>query len=67
MAGWRRLDTPWYETRIVNCALCGKMIPRQAWVAGDAGEERVYCSPACERLYADYWLPRHGSTPRGAD
>ena len=39
----------------VHCACCGRMIVRHAWVAAQG----VFCEPACEALYNDYWLPRH--------
>ena len=61
MGTWRQPEIPWYETRIVNCSLCGKMIPRRAWVGRPDGVERVFCSPACELLFTSYWLPRYGS------
>jgi len=25
------LDFPWYETRILNCSFCGKMIAGEYW------------------------------------
>lgn len=40
----------------IHCSCCGRMIVRHAWVASGA----VFCEPACEELYHDYWSPRHG-------
>jgi hypothetical protein len=40
----------------VHCSCCGRMLIRRAWVS----EERVFCEPECERLYREYWIPRHG-------
>jgi hypothetical protein len=41
----------------VHCTCCGRMLIGQAWVVGG----RVFCEPACEQLYREYWLPRHGA------
>ena len=61
MAGrWARRDADWWETTVVNCSLCGQMIPRDAWLVEEGGEARVFCGPECERLYRDYWLPKYG-------
>jgi hypothetical protein len=40
----------------VHCSCCGRMLIRRAWVR----DEREFCEPECERLYHDYWVPRHG-------
>jgi hypothetical protein len=45
---------------VVNCALCGQMIPRQVWVSDDGLE---FCGTACEELYRSYWVPRRGVRP----
>ena len=62
MGAWRRIAVPWHETAIINCSFCGKMIPRQLWVATHEGQERIFCSPSCESLFLSYWLPRHGAS-----
>jgi hypothetical protein len=59
---WESLETPWWETNIVNCSFCGQMIPRREWVSEHDGRRRVFCGPECEGLYVDYWIPRHGHT-----
>jgi endogenous inhibitor of DNA gyrase (YacG/DUF329 family) len=61
---WKELNTPWYETSTVNCALCGQFIPRRAWSARVAGQPRLFCSRSCEQIYREYWLPRHGGGER---
>ena len=67
MAGrWARRETDWWETNVLNCSLCGQMIPRDAWLVEEAGETRVFCGPECERLYRDYWLPKYGPTRSAA-
>lgn len=40
----------------IHCTCCGRMIVRHAWIVGEC----VFCEPACEQLYQDYWLPRYG-------
>ena len=62
---WQTIAVPWYETRIIHCQLCGRMIARRMWVpeGGADGQRPVFCKPACASLYREYWLPRYG---RGA-
>jgi hypothetical protein len=57
---WKETNLPWYETNILNCSLCGRMIPHRIWVVEMEGEEKEFCSPECEELYGEYWLPTHG-------
>ena len=67
---WQTIAAPWYETRIIHCQLCGRMIARRMWVpeGGSDGQRPVFCKPACASLYREYWLPRYGrgATPAGA-
>ena len=60
MSYWQVRETAWWETNVINCALCGQMIPRAVWVSE---EGLSFCGPACEKLYRTYWLPTHGPTP----
>jgi hypothetical protein len=50
----------YFETEAVNCLLCGKIISLRAWVVEKSGSEQIFCDADCQRLYRDYWLPRHG-------
>lgn len=50
----RGLAANYLEKRSVHCTCCGRMIARLAWVV----DEKVFCEPACERLYVGYVLPR---------
>ena len=59
MGHWQDIELPWYETKILNCSLCGKMIPRKVWIAKIDGEEREFCNPDCEKLNHEYWVPTH--------
>lgn len=54
---WRELNWPWWDTHVVNCRMCGQMIPRDVWVSAD---ELEFCTPECDSLYRSYWLPRYG-------
>jgi hypothetical protein len=40
------LDLPWYETRILNCSFCGKMVAVQYW-RDDSFPAEKFCEPAC--------------------
>lgn len=59
---WRERSSVLYETEIITCSLCGKMIPTRYWAVTQAdGTERIFCDKACERLYHEYWLPKYGN------
>ncbi len=48
---WEALEGDWWDPGIINCEMCGQMIPRDVWVAADG--LRV-CSHQCDRLYRSY-------------
>jgi hypothetical protein len=57
---WVERALAWNETAVLNCAVCGRLITRRAWVFdGGAGDLQV-CSPECEELYESYYVPTHG-------
>lgn len=59
---WRERSSAPYQTEIITCDLCGKMIPARYWAVTQAdGTERIFCDQTCERLYREYWLPRYGN------
>jgi hypothetical protein len=60
MGQWEKRRLRWYETSILNCQLCGKMIPADLWVSEANGERLEFCSPECERLY---WKHMKGEQP----
>ena len=60
MGRWEKLNFPWYQIQIINCSMCGRMIPYRIWLVDFHGEEKKFCGPECERLYLEYWLPTHG-------
>ena len=64
MGHWEKRNVEWWETNVINCSLCGQMIPRDIWVLEEAGERRLFCSEQCERLYRDYWLPTYGDSQK---
>ena len=48
---WVEFELAWHDTAVTHCDVCGRLIPRRAWVFdGGAGELRA-CEPACEELY----------------
>jgi hypothetical protein len=57
---WEPHHVEWWETNVINCSLCGQMIPRDLWVVEEGGDRRVFCGPDCEDLYRTYWLPKYG-------
>lgn len=61
MGGWEKRNVSWWETNVINCSLCGQMIPRDIWVVDEDGQKRLFCGPECERLYREYWLPKYGA------
>jgi hypothetical protein len=40
---------PWYETRILNCSFCGKMIAGSYWQE-DAFPADKFCEPSCAEV-----------------
>jgi hypothetical protein len=64
---WVELEREWQDSTLVNCEVCGRLIPRRAWVFGVAGGELEACSEACEELYVSYVEPTHGPIePKGS-
>jgi len=55
---WETIDSDWWDPNVINCQMCGQMIPRDIWVADDG--LRV-CSYQCDHLYRSYWLPLYGA------
>ena len=52
------IELPWYETRILNCTFCGKMIAGHYW-HDDAYPADKFCDPPCADVKR-----RLGRTPR---
>jgi hypothetical protein len=52
MGHWHEINAPWYETRIINCSYCGRLIPKRIWLGG-ASEQDVFCGQKCELLWRD--------------
>ncbi|MHB1006051.1 MAG: hypothetical protein ACYC3S_10470 [Chloroflexota bacterium] len=66
MGRWKANTQTWYETNVLNCSLCGQMIPSRIWVAEVDGKERMFCGPGCEDQYHSYWEPRYGKREQPA-
>lgn len=62
MGHWEEIEAPWYETRIVNCSFCGRMIPKRIWV-GEGAERHIFCSGKCEQLAAQRQAEMVGGKP----
>ncbi len=61
MGEWARGEISYLKANRAACALCGRPIAIRYWAAEVGGVEHTFCSPEHERLYRDYWLPRHGA------
>jgi hypothetical protein len=59
---WVELGLDWHETRVVHCEVCGRLIPRRAWLFPDHDHELRACAPTCEQLYERYVVPTYGRT-----
>jgi len=59
---WQEFDRTWHDTTIVNCAVCGRLIPRRAWIFDAGAGEIQACSESCEELYRSYVEPTYGPT-----
>jgi hypothetical protein len=51
---WVENDARWFETRMLYCDLCGRIIPKHLWQIMLDGATRTFCDPACEALYRSY-------------
>ncbi len=56
---WRPLQNSYLNTKMHHCILCGKWIPKQAWLDSELGPDKLLCNNTCASLYVDYWLPRY--------
>ena len=62
---WVQIEQAWYDTDTVQCMVCGKLIPRRAWLfESETGEIRS-CGPDCQSLFETYWQPRYGALVSG--
>jgi hypothetical protein len=58
---WIELAREWNDTNVLNCDVCGRLIPRRAWTF-DGGEGTLLaCSAECEDLYESYVKPTYGT------
>ena len=65
---WVALEHSWHDTNVVHCQVCGKLIPRTAWVFDGGAGDISACSVDCEQLYESYWRPTYGPMrPAGLD
>jgi len=59
MGQWATCTRNWYEVSVINCHLCGKMLPGRVWRGQVGDQERDFCNPDCEEMYFGYWAPRY--------
>jgi hypothetical protein len=60
MGTWLEPKRTWHDTTVTNCPVCGRLIPRRCWSFGTGSGTLEVCSPDCERLYWDYYVPTYG-------
>ena len=62
MGTWKKREAGLVEyvnSGLVNCILCGKMIPRDIWVSIYNEKELNFCDVKCENIYSEYWIPKY--------
>ena len=62
MGTWKKREAGLVEyvnIGLVNCILCGKMIPRDIWVAIYNEKKLNFCDAKCENIYSEYWIPKY--------
>jgi hypothetical protein len=57
---WVEFERTWHDTGIVNCSVCGRLIPRRAWTFETGHGDVRACSKSCEELYFSYLEPTYG-------
>jgi endogenous inhibitor of DNA gyrase (YacG/DUF329 family) len=57
---WREIKRSWHDTALTNCTLCGRLVPRKAWMVEIEAQALPFCNEECEALYRSYWLPKYG-------
>ena len=57
---WVEFDRHWRDTDVVNCQVCGRLIPSRAWMFDGGRGELRSCSPDCGEIYFSYVEPEHG-------
>lgn len=61
MGRWVEIKRTWHDTAVTNCALCGRLVPRQIWMVEIDDQPLPFCNEECEGLYRSYWLPKYGN------
>ena len=64
--GWEQNEISYLKANRDCCRLCGHPIAIRYWGADVDGVALKFCSPEHERLYHDYWRPRHGAADGAA-
>ncbi len=62
---WRAHRPQLYETEMVTCDVCGKVIPTDYWEVTEGDRTYRFCDEQCERLFREYWQPNYGQEPGG--
>jgi hypothetical protein len=57
---WIEIARHWNDTNVINCDVCGRLIPRRAWTFEGGDGSILSCSSDCEDLYESYVKPTYG-------
>jgi hypothetical protein len=60
LGAWVVPTPDWRTARHPACDLCGRPLTGRRWEVASGRTPGVFCDAGCERLYLDYWIPRHG-------
>lgn len=75
MGRWQEIEHEIWDTVVTPCDCCGQVVARHMWIAEVDGEQRQFCGPECEELFAvrghhsgrRAGFPGPGETSRDAD
>ncbi len=52
---WEDKAQPWHEIHVLNCQVCGRLIPQRTWRFIDPDFGTILaCTPPCETLWYHY-------------
>ena len=56
---WLARSPQLYETEMITCDVCGKVVPADYWEVTEGDHLHRFCDEECECLYQDYWKPNY--------
>ncbi len=56
---WQLIEQSWHNVQVINCQVCGRLIPRRIWRFADKEFGSLdSCGATCERLWFEYLRER---------